>query len=190
MEKAEFRNDSPGVCGATIVQPGGKIQGVAVKPGETIWLTEEDQIETANAPRKAEDNPFINGTLNLVTEPKDIANRRPIGHTERPQAPVSEEDQAAADAKRQENEAASAEHARKEQEEAARREEQAQEAKDTGPKPLPHQGQRDPAEETGVVVEPNGPAPEGERAVAEETATPDAEPKKAAPKPAPVKAAK
>lgn len=191
MEKAEFRNDSPGVCGAVLTEPGGKPKGIAIKPGETVWMTEEDQILTANAPRKAEDNPFANGTLVLVTEPKDIANRRPIGHTERPQAEMSAEDQAAADAKRAENEAAGAEHARKEQEEADRRAQEEAKAAETGPKPLPHQGSKDPAEETGLVVEPTGPAPEGERAVAEEVGTPDAEAKPApTPKPVPAKAAK
>lgn len=189
MEKAEFRNDSAGVCGAVVTEAGGKPKGIAIKPGETIWLTEEDQILTANAPRKQEDNPFVNGTLTLVTEPKDIANRRPIGYSDRQQAEMSESDQAAADKARAEQEAAKAEHERKEAEEAEARAQAAANPANKPPARLPHQGGSDPAEETGLQVEPTGPPPEGERAVQEEVGTPEAEGKPAAkPKPVPAKA--
>jgi hypothetical protein len=189
MEKAEFKNTSPGVCGVTILEPGGKPKGIAVKSGDTIWLTEEEQILTANAPRKAEDNPFVNGTLTLATEPKDIANRRPIGHTERQQPEMSVEDQAAADKARAEQDQAKAEHERKEAEQAKAREEAAQDPANQPPARLPHQGSStDLGAETGLQAEPVGDAPEGERAQAEEVGTPEAEPKPAKAKPVPVKA--
>lgn len=188
MEKAEFTNTSAGVCGVTIIEPGGKPKGIAVKPGDTVWLTEEEQILTANAPRKPENNPFVNGTLTLATEPQDIANRRPIGHTERQQPEMSPEDQQAADKARQEQEQAKAEHERKEAEEAEARSQAAQDPSNQPPARLPHQGSStDPAAETGLQVEPTGPAPEGERAQAEEVGTPEAEPKAAKPKPVPAK---
>ena len=192
MEKAEFTNTSAGVCGVTIIEPGGKPKGIAVKPGDTVWLTEEEQILTANAPRKPEDNPFVNGTLTLATEPQDIANRRPIGHTDRQQPEMSPEDQAAADRARQEQEEAKAEQERREAEEAASREQAAQDPANQPPARLPHQGSStDPAEERGVQVDPVGDPAEGERAVAEEVATPEAEEKAeekpAKPKPAAVK---
>lgn len=90
--RSEFRNDSPGVCGVVVLREG-KPHGTFVRPGETIWLTEAEQVETANAPRRDEDNPFKDGTLSLVTASTEIANRRPIGDSQSPQVPESEEAQ-------------------------------------------------------------------------------------------------
>lgn len=180
MEKAEFRNDSRGVCGVVVIPAGEKPRGLPVKPGETIWLTEEEQIATANAPRNAEDNPFVNGTLSLATEPKDIVNRRPIGHTEAEQAPMSEADQEKADEKRQQEEEAKKRHLEQEQQ----RQVEAQEQAEAGAKPV--KDTRLPNEETGVQVDPVGEAPQGERAQDEEVGTPA--PKRPMPKPKPVSA--
>lgn len=180
MEKAEFRNNSRGICGAVVIDPGEKPKGVAVKPGETIWLNEEEQIATANAPRKAEDNPFVNGTLVLVTEPQEIINRRPIGHAgDAKQVEVSDEDRERAEARKAEEEAAVAAQRQAEAEREAEAKKAAEEAAAVAPRPLPHQ------QEKGVEIEPVGEPPEGARAATEEVGDPEAEAK---PKPRPAKA--
>lgn len=84
-ERAEFRNDSGHVVGVSTRRARGEMKGLAVQPGETIWLDEEEQIATANAPREDADNPFTNGDLTLVTEPKEIVNRRQIGYSDHKQ---------------------------------------------------------------------------------------------------------
>lgn len=191
MEKAEFRNTSRGHCGVIVIEAGQKPRGISVRPGDTVWLTEEEQIETANKPRKPEDNPFVNGTLTLVTEPKDLVNRRPIGHTAGAQAEPTDEERAAAEAKRVEDEEAQAKMKADEEarEEAAKN--TAAESASKAANVLPHQRSgEEPVpipEEKGVEVEPVGDAPEGERAAKEEVGTPAAE-SAAKPKPAPVKA--
>lgn len=47
-----------------------------IQPGETVWLTEDERILTANAPREERDNPFVNGDLIQVSE-----EARPIGRS-------------------------------------------------------------------------------------------------------------
>lgn len=76
--KDQFRNDSGGVAGAVVFSERGDRLGLAVQPGDTVWLSEEEQAVTANAPRDPDDNPFINGTFSLVTEGKEIRNARPL----------------------------------------------------------------------------------------------------------------
>lgn len=88
-QKDEFRNTSSGWCGAVTIDGRGDHHGTAVAPGETIWLSEEEQIATANAPRKDEDNPFANGTFELVSRGAEVRNRRPYG--EKAGGPVEEE---------------------------------------------------------------------------------------------------
>lgn len=96
MEKrSEFKNVSGGHVGAQVKDHDGRMRGVDVAPDATIWLDESEQIATANAPRKDEDNPFTNGTFELLTPATEVANRRPIGHTEKPQ--VTEVGSAAAE---------------------------------------------------------------------------------------------
>lgn len=79
--KDEFRNETQGFVGVITID-NGKERGVAVRPESTIWLSEQEQILTANAPRRDEDNPFINGQLKLVTKAQDVKNRRPLGNEE------------------------------------------------------------------------------------------------------------
>lgn len=82
-ERAEFRNDSGHVIGvSTKVGKHGEMKSIALQPDQTVWLDEEEQIVTANAPRNDEDNPFRNGHLTLVTEPQAIVNRRQIGYSD------------------------------------------------------------------------------------------------------------
>lgn len=78
--KDEFENTTKGHVGVITLDPTGKERGIAVRPGATVWLTEAEQILTANAPRRDEDNPFTNGQLALKTKASDIKNRRPIGN--------------------------------------------------------------------------------------------------------------
>jgi hypothetical protein len=78
-QKDEFRNVSPGWCGAVTIDGRGDHHGTAVEPGGTVWLSEEEKIATANAPRADDDNPFLNGTFELVSRGKDVRNRRPYG---------------------------------------------------------------------------------------------------------------
>jgi hypothetical protein len=59
IEKQQFRNNTGGWIGAVQIGVKGDEQGVAVEPGGTVWLSEAEQILTANAPRRPEDNPFV-----------------------------------------------------------------------------------------------------------------------------------
>lgn len=82
-----FRNDSGGWQGVVTLEPGGTHKAISIPPGHEVWLTEEEQVLTANAPRGAENNPLVNGALTLVSEAAEIKNRRPL----RPDAPVAAE---------------------------------------------------------------------------------------------------
>lgn len=77
-EKSEFRNTKPHVIGVTLYDEENKPKGGWVRPGDTIWLSEREQIATANAPRNPKDNPLSNGTLVEVTKATEVRNRRPL----------------------------------------------------------------------------------------------------------------
>lgn len=91
QQKREFKNMTGGHLGAVIINRKGEPEGVSIPPGETIFLSDEEQELTANAPRRAEDNPFLprdivihdikNGdVLDEYTEPplKPVDEKRPI----------------------------------------------------------------------------------------------------------------
>lgn len=59
VEKQQFKNNINGYVGAVVIGPKGDDRGVAVAPGATVWLSEQEQVLTANAPRNAKDNPFV-----------------------------------------------------------------------------------------------------------------------------------
>lgn len=63
IEKTQFKNMTEGHVGAVAIGPKGDERGIGVEPGATVWLSEAEQILTANAPRKPEDNPFIEQTF-------------------------------------------------------------------------------------------------------------------------------
>jgi hypothetical protein len=86
LVKDQFRNDSGGVAGAVIIE-NNQAKAIPVQPGDTVWLSEDEQALTANAPKRQEDNPFINGTFTLVTEAQHIKHARPL----RPQVPDVQE---------------------------------------------------------------------------------------------------
>ena len=59
VERAEFRNTTSGYVGAVRLDNRGEARGVAVAPGESVWLGQEEQELTANAPRRPESNPSL-----------------------------------------------------------------------------------------------------------------------------------
>lgn len=59
VERAEFRNTTNGWIGAIRLDGRGEEKPIAVAPGDTVWLSQEEQELTANAPRRPEDNPFL-----------------------------------------------------------------------------------------------------------------------------------
>lgn len=59
ITKAEFRNTTGGYVGAVTYTPRGEERGIAVPPGGTVWLSEDEQLLTANGPRDPKNNPFL-----------------------------------------------------------------------------------------------------------------------------------
>lgn len=59
VEKQQFINNTGGYIGVVVIGPRGEDRGASVEAGGTVWLSEAEQRLTANAPRKASDNPFI-----------------------------------------------------------------------------------------------------------------------------------
>src|SRR4051794_31075087 len=57
-ELFRFRNTTRGYVGAIKVDRRGDRRAVAVPPGDTIELTEEEQEATANAPKDPSKSPF------------------------------------------------------------------------------------------------------------------------------------
>lgn len=182
ITKNEYANRSEGVCGVIVID-NGKSKGIAVKPGDSIWLSEEERIATANAPKKDDDNPFTNGTLVLVTPAAEIRNRRDIGADELPQgeeAALPTPDPEAPALKSEPESEVPAEptpeaieakaEAEKAKVEAARQARAAAQAENPGK----------PVDETGAAVEPQGLPHQGQRAPKEEVATPKAPAKAAA----------
>jgi hypothetical protein len=77
--KDEFLNMTDGWLGVVELDHLGRAMGASVEPGGSCFLTEEEQILTANAPKDDKDNPFVNGALKLRTRAVEIRNRRPFG---------------------------------------------------------------------------------------------------------------
>jgi hypothetical protein len=59
IQKQQFRNQTDGYIGVVVIGPDGKEKGIAVEPNGEVWLSEQEQVLTANAPRSPEDNPFV-----------------------------------------------------------------------------------------------------------------------------------
>ena len=201
--RSEFRNVSGGYAGVQVKDHTGRMRGVPVAPGATIWLDEDEQVATANAPRKDEDNPFTDGTFELLTPAAEIVNRRPIGHSEKQQ--VNEVGAAAAegspggpqpegvaassggdedsppgesDEPEQPADGGSEDKPEKAPEEMSQAERDEQNAKEAAKRAVkdgqpPASGPQQ-ADETGAAVEPAGKAPEGKRMQTEQVGTPEA----------------
>lgn len=66
VEKQEFKNQTGGWLGVVVIGPKGDDRGASVEAGGSVWLSEEEQVLTANAPRRPEDNPFVEQTFESV----------------------------------------------------------------------------------------------------------------------------
>lgn len=161
QEKSKFTNSSGGFIGVVRIE-NGKERGVSVRPNDSVWLSEEEQVATANAPRNDADNPFTNGFLTLETSKQEMANHRPIGDTAEPQVPVTPDEEAQQAERQREGreKAAAAKRAQEEARLAAARRQAEQPAV--------------PQEETGAAVPPGAQPRTGKRAASEEVATPEA----------------
>lgn len=81
VEKQQFKNNSGGHIGVVVIGPDGHERGASVRPDDTVWLSEPEQILTANAPRRAEDNPFIEQVVirrNLETDAEEEVKITPL----------------------------------------------------------------------------------------------------------------
>lgn len=166
QQKTEYRNDSAGIIGVITIELGGERTPIPVGPGKTVWLSEEEEIATANAPQRDEDNPFINGHLAKVTDAADILNRRPIG------ANASSPESAEQKRKAEEQAAAvKAANERQAAEEQARLKEAQQQATAPQPNQAPPRQTRD---ETAAPPQSQGSQAKGSRAAGEEVGTPEA----------------
>lgn len=54
-----FRNTTGGFVGVVKYKPNGDEAAIAVEPGGTVELTDEEIEATARAPRQPKDNPFV-----------------------------------------------------------------------------------------------------------------------------------
>ncbi len=79
-KKDRFVNNSGGILGVVVRDPGGKggFKGIPMYPGHTVDLDEEEQAMTANAPRDPRANPLANGQLKVIAEGMDFKGRRPL----------------------------------------------------------------------------------------------------------------
>jgi hypothetical protein len=81
IEKQQFRNQSGGYIGVVVIGPDGRERGAAVEPDGNVWLSEQEQILTANAPRRPEDNPFIEQAVirrNIETDAEEEVRLTPL----------------------------------------------------------------------------------------------------------------
>lgn len=97
--RQQFRNTTPNVLGVNIFEPGtGKPTAIALMPDETVWMSEDEQRMTAQAPRDHRANPFVTGALVAVTDERPIGkNARPIagilgGAVQGPVSPTLQQD--------------------------------------------------------------------------------------------------
>jgi hypothetical protein len=58
-EQRKFINPSGGFVGANVFGGDGKPTAIAVEPGGEVWLSAAEERMTAEAPRSADDNPFV-----------------------------------------------------------------------------------------------------------------------------------
>lgn len=85
-EKTQFQNNTGSYVGVTILTGKGDAKGISVEPHGKVWLTRDEQALTAQAPRRAEDNPFdprsgerfglTTGILTVCQESRVIGSER------------------------------------------------------------------------------------------------------------------
>ncbi len=169
-ERQQFKNESGGWQGVVIIGPRNEPRGIAVAPDDTVWLTEDEQELTANAPRRPENNPFIPQTVvrrNAETDAEENVEITPL-------VPVNEGRFIPA------QERPTPGLVGKEPAEAPT------EAPKVPTVPPRAAKAAEAAEETGAAVPPPSSPPEGEFARDEEVGTPDAPAPQPGPPPAPV----
>lgn len=66
VEKQQFQNNTDGWIGVVAIDAKGNDRGIAVGPGERVWLSEPEQRLTAEAPMRPEDNPFVEQTFTRI----------------------------------------------------------------------------------------------------------------------------
>lgn len=195
--KSEFRNTRDFHIGVVLKREDGRtMKGMALEPGGRVWMDEEEQMATANAPRKESDNPFTNGDLELVQSATAKANRRPIGDTlhpdvqetggqvaednpEPPSGPAEPAPEPQAAGAKSDGEAAPATEGAAEEPQAAGKREPTKEEAEANARAAAAR-RRPPApgdpSHTGSPPPATGKAAQGSRAPAEEVATPGAVP--------------
>lgn len=80
-EQRKFINPTMGFVGANIFGPDGKPTSIPVEPGGEVWLTPEEERMTAEAPRLAQDNPFIKAWDEVVEYDSLGEPARTVGRT-------------------------------------------------------------------------------------------------------------
>lgn len=74
VAKKEYRNNTSGWVGVVTLDHTGAEQGVNIEPNGTIWLSDAEAILTARAPRRPEDNPFLERTY-VMQDPQTGVKR-------------------------------------------------------------------------------------------------------------------
>lgn len=93
--KDKFVNKSAGYLGVIQLDARGERSSIAIAPDQEVWLSEEEQALTANAPRDPANNPLANGDLKLEAEGVELKHHRPLRP---PAVPVEEQETGAAPA--------------------------------------------------------------------------------------------
>lgn len=199
--KDEFENTTSGHIGVVQRNPEGKLIGTTVKPGESVLLDEAEQIATANAPKRDEDNPLANGSLKKIRDGTEIKNRRPLGPPQGepvnvpdsdreqlpeldanpdPDAPSVEGRAKAAEETPEEREAKARAAIKEAEEREARQAKEAAERAEAAKKAVAREEKADvrpdpeAKREVGAAKKPAGKPAEGKSAKGEEVATPKA----------------
>lgn len=67
-DRAKFRNRSDGRVGVIKIKATGERHAISVAPGEEVWLTQQEIIESAEAPRQAKNSPFEPRKVPVIDE--------------------------------------------------------------------------------------------------------------------------
>lgn len=85
VEKRQYQNNTLGWLGVVVLDPQGKAVGISVEPQGTVWLSDEEAILTARAPRDPKDNPFEETTFMEIVPGGEAVERKL-----RPLVPITE----------------------------------------------------------------------------------------------------
>lgn len=91
LTKDKFRNATEGQLGVIILDAKGQEKAIALGPGQDVWLSEDEQVLTAQAPRNPDDNPLQNGALELLAEAGEVKSQRPLRPVPDGERPVSDQ---------------------------------------------------------------------------------------------------